>query len=48
MTTEAWIFLGVAWTIIIVATVYCFARLLGSDQQFGEQIEPPEGTDQPT
>lgn len=39
MTISAWIFLGVAWTVIIVATVYCFARLLGSDEQFGDHSE---------
>jgi hypothetical protein len=42
MTTSAWVFLGVAWAVIIVATVYCFAKLLGSEQQFGDHSQEPE------
>ena len=36
MTTTAWIFLAVAWSIIIGLTGYCFVKLLTSDRHFGE------------
>jgi hypothetical protein len=39
MTTNAWIFLGVSWAIIVASTVVCFAKLLTSKQQFGERSE---------
>jgi hypothetical protein len=35
MTMQAWTFLALAWGIIIASTGYCFARLLGSERQFG-------------
>lgn len=34
MTTLAWIFMLSAWTIILIATLYCFYRLLTSERQF--------------
>lgn len=45
MTTAAWIFLGTTWTIIILATGYCFTKLLTSDRQFEpeDSEEPPPG-----
>jgi hypothetical protein len=34
MTTMAWIFMLSAWAVIIIATGYCFYRLLTSERQF--------------
>lgn len=28
MTTNAWIFMLTAWTIVVASTVYCFAKLV--------------------
>lgn len=33
MTSTAWIFMGVMWTIIIVLTFWCFSRLLSAKKK---------------
>lgn len=43
MTTQAWIFLAVAWSVILAATGYCFTRLLTSERQFDAPEEEPPG-----
>lgn len=41
MTTSAWVFLILTWSIITIMVVYCFVRLLSS-QQFHEEEEEAE------
>ncbi len=41
MTTQAWIFLVAAWSVILIATGYCFVRLLSSDRQFEPSEDEP-------
>ncbi len=36
MTTAAWIFMLSAWTVILLSTIYCFRKLVTSDQQLGD------------
>ena len=43
MTTSAWIFMGTVWSIVLVMTTYCFAKLLTS-KQFTEPDHDPEQT----
>ncbi len=33
MTQMAWTFMGIAWSIIIGCTLYCFVKLLWSEQK---------------
>lgn len=45
MTTAAWVFMLTVWTIVILATIYCFAKLLSSSHLLeyddeGNRIEP--------
>jgi heme/copper-type cytochrome/quinol oxidase subunit 2 len=39
MTPTAWVFMIAVWTIIIVTTVYCFYKLVTSDQQLEHHEE---------
>ncbi len=39
MSTSAWIFMLSAWVIIIAMTVYCFTRLLRSQNSLHEDEE---------
>jgi hypothetical protein len=43
MTTQAWITLVLAWSVIIGMTFYCFYKLLTSPRRFGPHAEdePP-------
>lgn len=45
MTTNAWVFMISVWSIVIVATVYCFAKLLSKNHlmdydEEGDRVEP--------
>lgn len=31
MTVKAWTFMGLAWSIIVGCTLFCFVKLLSSD-----------------
>ena len=33
MTTQAWVFLGIGWAVIIGMTGYCFLRMLTSQRR---------------
>ncbi len=46
MTTSAWVLMLSVWTIIIGSTLYCFAKLLSSNQQLDSEVgqEPDQGT----
>jgi hypothetical protein len=37
MTTSAWIFMLAVWAMIIGCTVYCFAKLLGSERRLDSE-----------
>ncbi len=39
MPLDAWLFLGIAWAIIMGMTGYCFYKLLTSKQQLGSGDE---------
>jgi hypothetical protein len=41
MSTGAWIFMGGAWGVILVMTLWCFTKLLRS-QQFHEDEDEAE------
>ncbi|RUL86441.1 hypothetical protein [Tautonia sociabilis] len=32
MTTSAWLFMGIVWSVVLLMTAYCFAKLLTSKQ----------------
>lgn len=45
MTTNAWVFMLSVWTIVVLATIYCFAKLLRKDHlmefdEEGNRVEP--------
>ena len=46
MTTSAWVFMISIWTLIILSTLYCFAKLLSSDQQLDSDVgqEPDQNS----
>ena len=46
MTTSAWVFMISIWTFVILSTLYCFAKLLSSDQQLDTDVS--QETDQGT
>lgn len=37
MTASAWGFLLTAWSVILVATAYCFAKLLTSERRLDDE-----------
>lgn len=43
MTTAGWIFMGTAWTAIIVVLALCMRLVLGQKQGHGKHKEPPGG-----
>jgi hypothetical protein len=43
MTTSAWIFMGLVWSVVLLMTTYCFAKLLTS-KQFTEPDHDPDHT----
>jgi hypothetical protein len=51
MTSQAWIFLLLAWSVIIGCMTYCFSKLLSSPVKLSEEpsaaTEPPSAEPRP-